>query len=150
MATDLQISHKEAKSFIDKYFEKLSGVKNFFEQVLEEARINGYVTTITDRRRPLGAINALSKRDKALAERQAINTCVQGSAADIIKLAMLAVYKSPDLQESALLLQIHNELILESKTEQSAEHAEILCSLMTKVIKLKVPLTVDYSINKSW
>ena len=115
LAQELKISTTQAKDFIARYFERLQGLKEFYEGVEASARKHGFVTTLGGRRRLLPDINSASDQAAALARRQAINTVIQGSAADIIKLAMLAVARDERLREldARLLLQVHDELLLE-------------------------------------
>ncbi len=157
LAQDIKVSLKEAQAFIENYFNKLQGINSFYEQTLINARKLGYVVTIADRRRFLFNLNSSNERDKALAERQAINTLIQGSAADIIKLAMIAVYNDKELQElkAELLLQVHDELIL-SVPEENAEQAGKRVAYLMSSVKpnsqnhFDVPLKVEFANAKNW
>ena len=151
LAKNLKISVSDAKIFIDRYFEKLSRLKLFYEEIKENAHRDGYVTTITGRRRILPWING-EMREVATAERQAVNTVIQGSAADIIKMAMIAVDKDRLLNDigAKLLLQIHDELLLEVPSEHAKEAGDRVSYLMQNVIKLSVPLIAEWGVGKSW
>ncbi len=156
LAQDLHISQQEAKNFMEIYFARFDQVKNFYEEVEEFARKNAYVITLAGRQRKLDDILSQDHRAKALAERQAVNTLIQGSAADIIKLAMLKIYNSQELKnyEAKLLLQIHDELILEVPEKYAEQAGQKMAELMSNIEpmgkKLLVPLVVDYGIGKNW
>ncbi len=153
---ELSISTADARAFITRYFERLSTLKNFYERIKDEARQQGFVTTLTGRRRLLPGIASPSGQARALAERQAINTVIQGSAADIIKMAMLAVFHDTKLRqmEARILLQIHDELLLEvpeDMAEQAgARVADIMSSVTPRGKSLDIPLLVDWGIGTSW
>ncbi|NLZ47235.1 MAG: DNA polymerase I [Clostridiales bacterium] len=152
LAKDLKISKKEAKSYMDTYFESYPGVKRYMNSVIEEAQKKGYVTTILNRRRYVPEVNATNKITKALGERLAMNAPIQGSAADIIKLAMVNVYNK--LKEgnykSTLILQVHDELILNVYKDEEEEIKELVRKEMEGVLKLSVPLEVDISVGATW
>ena len=135
-----------------RYFERLQGLKHFYENVEEMAREQGYVTTLAGRRRPLPDIQAESQQARSLARRQAINTLIQGSAADIIKLAMLAVHGDETLR--TLVLQVHDELLLEVPEAAAQEAGERVAALMANVrpggIVLDVPLKADWGAAENW
>ncbi len=156
LAHDLSISTAEARAFISRYFERLGTLQVFYEQVREKARVQGYVTTLSGRRRLLPGIHSASGQVRALAERQAVNTVIQGSAADIIKLAMLAVARDARLaaMQARMLLQIHDELLLEVPKENAAAAgglvAEIMSSVMPGGRKMDIPLLVEWGIGHSW
>ncbi len=152
LSRDLHIPRKEAAGYIESYFAKCSGVKKFIDQVVEEAHKNGYVTTMFGRRRDLPAIHSSNYNQRTLAERMAMNTPIQGSAADIIKLAMIAAYRK--LKEaqvrSRILLQVHDELVLEVPADEVSLVSDILKDAMENVVALSVPLSVDVHIGKNW
>lgn len=156
LAQDLGISMKEAKEFMEKYFEKLSVLKTYFESVEVGAKEHGYVATMAGRRRMTPDILSNNNQMRSMAKRQAINTCIQGSAADIIKLAMLAVENDDELKNlgASLLLQIHDELLLEVAPENADAVGERLMYLMSNVAPggetLSVPLLVEWGKGKSW
>jgi DNA polymerase-1 len=152
MAQDLGITVKAAKDFIAKYFSRLTRLKEFYEGIVEEAKKVGYVTTVAGRRRLLPDLNSRNDNLAETARRQAINTRIQGSAADIIKLAMLAVEHDKELQrlDARLILQVHDELLLEAPEANAREAGERLAELMRTVYKLTVPVDVDWGVGKNW
>lgn len=156
LAQELKISTAQARDFIARYFERLQGLKEFYEGVEASARKHGFVTTLGGRRRLLPDINSASGQAAALARRQAINTVIQGSAADIIKLAMLAVARDERLREldARLLLQVHDELLLEVPADAAEEAGALVARLMQDVCpagkELSVPLLVDWGTGHDW
>ena len=152
LAKDLHIEKKKAKSYIDNYFARYTGVKAFLDKTVELAHQNGYVKTMFDRRRELSAINSRNFMQRSLAERMAMNTPIQGTAADVIKLAMINVYK--ELQKagvkSRILLQVHDELVLEVTESEMEQVQGILKRAMEQVAKLSVPLLIDMHAGKNW
>ena len=152
LAQDLHISRKEAKEYINKYFAKCQGVKAFIDKVVTEAHDNGYVVTKFGRRRDLPEIRSTNFQRRSLAERMAMNTPIQGTAADIIKLAMIRTYKA--LQEAGLksrmLLQVHDELVLEVPQEELPQVKDLLKQSMEQAAELQVPLTIDINAGKNW
>lgn len=156
LGQDLGIPLSEARMFIERYFARFAHIKEFFDSVEEEARKNGYVTTISGRRRPLPDMLSQSGQARALAERQAVNTLIQGSAADLIKFAMLAVYRDEELRrrKARLLLQIHDELIVEAPEAEAQAVASRLAALMTDTsawgMELRVPLVADAGVGHNW
>ena len=156
LAQELKISTTQAKDFIARYFERLQGLKEFYEGAEASARKHGFVTTLGGRRRLLPDINSASGQAAALARRQAINTVIQGSAADIIKLAMLAVARDECLREldARLLLQVHDELLLEVPADAAEEAGALVARLMQDVCpagkELSVPLLVDWGTGHDW
>ncbi len=152
LSRELGISLKEAKEFIAVYFSKLSRVRQFYEEIEEGARSAGYVTTLAGRRRILPDINSRNANLAQQARRMAINTVVQGSAADIIKKAMLEVDKSPVIGElgASLILQIHDELLLEAPLSQASAAGEEVARIMSSVYQLSVPLAVDWGVGEDW
>jgi DNA polymerase-1 len=151
LSSQLDISRKEAQMFIDRYFAHYQGIKVFMETVVEKAREDGYVTTLLGRRRMLPDIHSKNKNKREFAERMAINTPIQGTAADIIKLAMLKV--SQLLQANGLqarmILQIHDELVLEVPEEELAQVRELLKQTMEKAFCLDVPLVVNLECSQN-
>lgn len=146
---------KEAQLYIERYFERYSKVKSFMDTLTAEARKEGCVRTILNRLRYVPGIDSTNSTVKNQAERIAINAPIQGSAADLIKLAMIQIHKKLKKTSSAtfrggLIMQVHDELVVEAK-ESEAEHvAELLRDEMSSVFKLSVPLKVDTNISKSW
>lgn len=150
LARDLHISREEAGLYIVRYFERYPDVKDFLDATVAQAHLNGYVMTIFGRRRALDSINNLNFNKRTLAERMAMNAPIQGSAADIIKLAMIRAEESLRGFESRLILQVHDELIVEAKNAELAEVRKILREAMEGVVTLKVPLTVDIHVGANW
>ena len=156
LARDLGIKTAEAKAFIERYFRSLAGLEQFYAEVEERAARDGYVTTLGGRRRYLPGMGSASGQVYALARRQAFNTVIQGSAADIIKLAMLAVARDPRLQawQARLALQIHDELVLEVPEAHAEEAALRVKELMEGVrpagLAFSVPLAVDWGVARDW
>ena len=156
LARELDISMNQAKEFIERYFEKLGKLREYYDQVEKDARAKGYVSTMTGRRRPCPDILSANQQMRSRARRQAINTCIQGSAADIIKLAMLAAAGDPELKrlEARLILQIHDELLLECAPENAEAAGKRLAELMSGVKpggqELSVPLLSEWGSGRSW
>jgi DNA polymerase-1 len=152
LSRELGITLKQAREFIQIYFSKLKKVKEFYADIQEEARQKGYVTTIAGRRRLLPGINSRNANEAAQAARMAINTVVQGSAADIIKKAMILADKDDLLQKfkAHLILQVHDELILEVDKDYAQEAGKRLSAIMSGVYTLKVPLVVDWGVGENW
>ncbi|MBG0778274.1 MAG: DNA polymerase I [Desulfovibrionaceae bacterium] len=152
LAQELKISLKEAKEFIERYFERLATLKAFYEGVEQRARTDGYVTTIAGRRRLLPGIHSANNQMQALARRQAVNTLIQGSAADIIKLAMLAADADETLAglDAQCILQVHDELLLETPEGAAQAAGERLAEIMASVSELSVPLKVDWGTGATW
>jgi DNA polymerase-1 len=152
LARELGISLSDAQRFIDSYFQTYSGVRSYFDKVISFARENGYVTTISGRRRRIPEINSRNRNAREFAERTAINTPVQGSAADLIKLAMIKIaelFRTGNLK-SKLLLQVHDELVFEVSETELDMVKEKVCSLMEAALPLEVPVKVDVGIGKNW
>ena len=152
LAKQLRIDQDEAAKFIDAYFAGYPQIEGFLNQVLADCRASGYVSTILGRRRAISGVRADAGRQRNLAERTAVNTVIQGSAADLIKLAMLAMYRrlKQEAPYAKMLLQIHDELIFEVPTEKLNELAAMVVEEMTGVKALKVPLKVDLKSGPNW
>ncbi len=148
----LGISRVEAHEYIDIYFQRYPGVKQYMQQVVKQAREDGYVTTLLGRRRYLPEIASKNYQRRSFAERTAINTPIQGTAADIIKLAMVEVDKKIKEQkfESRMLLQVHDELVFETNDQEVADITRLARDIMESVVTLKVPLVVDVKQGKNW
>lgn len=152
LSRDLHISRKEAAGYIDEYFTRYPGVKAFMDKVVEEAHQTGAVTTMYGRRRELPAIHSKNFNQRSLAERMAMNTPIQGTAADIIKIAMIRasrMLKDANVK-SRILLQVHDELVLEVVKEEIPKVTEILKEAMEHAAELSVPLVVDVNVGKNW
>lgn len=152
LARNLHISRKEAGDYISRYFERYPGVRAFMDKVVAEVHETGYVTTMFGRRRELPAIKSRNFNQRMLAERMAMNTPIQGTAADVIKLAMIAAYRK--LREagvkSRILLQVHDELVLEVKESEIETVQAILHEAMEHVVSLSVPLSIDVHWGRNW
>lgn len=152
LSENLGISRKAAKDYIATYFKQYPGVAKYMDDIVRDARDKGYVETIFHRRRYLDDINSRNFNQRSFAERTAMNTPIQGSAADIIKIAMVEVEKrlaDEDLQ-SKMLLQVHDELILEVPESELDIISKILPTVMENVVSLAVPLKVASSFGKTW
>ena len=152
LAQRLKCSRSEAKVIIDDYFKSFPTIRKFIDDTLQGARDNGYVQTIFGRRRYVTDVNAHNAQVRALAERNAVNAPIQGSAADIIKLAMIAVDRRlrEERLKARMVLQIHDELVLEVPSDEIEKVRDILVSEMEGVMKLSVPLTVECNYGKTW
>ena len=152
LAKQLDINRKEAGEYIDQYLARYSGVKDYMSRLIEEGRRLGYVETMYGRRRQLPGLESKNQNARHLAERQAMNTPIQGSAADIIKLAMLAVER--ELQaggyKSRMVLQVHDELVLEVVNNEIEAVTELVRREMEGAAQMKVPLKVDIKLGKTW
>lgn len=152
LAKQLGVSRSEAAQYIESYFARYTGVKAYMEREKQKARDLGYVETLFGRRRYLPDIKAKNFNRRSFAERTAINTPIQGTAADIIKIAMLKVAKK--LKEagvkSRVLLQVHDELVLEVPKEEKDQVAEIVKTTMEQAVPLEVPLVADVATGENW
>jgi DNA polymerase-1 len=148
----LGIDQKEAKDYIERYFEKYAKVKAYLESTLEFVREHGYVTTLFGRRRYIPEIRSRDRMVFLAAQRAAINTPLQGTAADIIKLAMIEIQKELDQNQSSarMIMQVHDELVFEVNDDEKEDVSKMVREKMENVYKLVVPLTVDLSIGKNW
>ncbi|MBB6445681.1 DNA polymerase I [Bacillus benzoevorans] len=152
LSQSLKITRKEAGNFITRYLESYPKVKDYMEDIVREAKQKGYVTTLLHRRRYLPEITSRNFNLKSFAERTAMNTPIQGSAADIIKKAMIDMaerLKTEGLQ-TRLLLQVHDELIFEAPPEEIEKLKLIVPEVMENAVELKVPLKVDYAYGPTW
>jgi DNA polymerase-1 len=152
LSRELGISIEEARGFIESYFNLFQGVKRFREDAVLEARQRGWVSTLLGRRRPIPGINSPNKQKRGTAERVAINTIIQGSAADLIKVAMVMAHRR--LEEigsgAKLLIQIHDELLFELPEEELATTTRVLQEVMTMALPLRVPVKVNVKVGKNW
>ena len=152
LSKELKIEISKAKDFIDAYFEKYGKVKAFLGDLVEEARNDGYVTTILNRRRYLPEINNRNNSVRQFAERAAINAPIQGSAADLIKIAMINIFNVMNEKKlrSKMLLQVHDELIFEVPPEEVKLMRELVKERMEQVVKLNVPVKVQVKVGENW
>ncbi len=152
LAKELGLDLAQARAFIERYFQRYPGVKRYMEEKVAEAREKGYVTTLLGRRRPIPGLKAREKSVREFAERTAINTPIQGSGADLIKLAMLAIDRrlAQEGYTARLILQVHDELLLEVPEEEIEEVRELVRKEMEEVYPLSVPLKVNLATGKNW
>lgn len=152
LSKDINVSVKQADIFIKNYLDTFSGVKDYMDSTVEAARENGYVTTMFGRRRNLPELASSNFNIRSLGERMAMNTPIQGTAADIIKLAMIKVYKrlKDENLEAKLILQVHDELIVECPESETKRASEILGEEMQNAAELCVPLSADVNSGDTW
>lgn len=152
LSDELKISQKEAQSFIYRYFETYPGVYAFSTQVAEQTRKTGYVTSLAGRRRYIRTIDSRNTLERARAERMALNTQIQSSAADIVKIAMIAIQRAFARRplRAQLLLQVHDELIFEAPAAETAIVKEILFAEMEHAVELSIPLRIHVESGNSW
>jgi DNA polymerase-1 len=152
LSNELRISRTDAAAFIAAYFNTYAGIRSFIDRLIKTTEETGYASTIFGRRRFIREINSRNKTEKAAAERVAVNTPIQGSAADIVKTAMLNLDKKlTEVKSSAkLLLQVHDELILEAPRADAKEAAELVRVEMENAVKLRIPLRVSVETGKRW
>ena len=152
LAKELNLTQKLAQAYIDEYFRKYEGVKRYLDQVLAQARQDGYVCTLMNRRRYLPEINAANANIRQFAERMAVNTPIQGTAADLIKLAMIRIAGKLRTQNltAAMIMQVHDELVFEVTEEEVETVIELVREEMEQVMVLRVPLKVSVSYGRNW
>jgi DNA polymerase-1 len=152
LSKNLNIPAKKAKEYIDNYFDKYPNIKKYMDDIVEKAKNDGYVGTILNRRRYIPEINSKNFIVRNLGKRLAMNTPIQGSAADVIKIAMVNVYKKlkEENLKSKLILQVHDELIIEACEDEIDKVEEILRNEMENSVKMKVKLNIDLNTGKSW
>lgn len=152
LSEDLNIKPKEAKEFINKYFETYPGVKEYMDKEIEEAKKNGYVKTIMNRKRIIEELHSTNHVVRSMGERMALNTPIQGSSADILKMAMIKIdkYFEDNNIKSTMLLQVHDELIFNVIKEEEEEVRKIVSNIMENIIKLDVPLKVSIEEGNNW
>ena len=152
LSKDINVSVYEAKKYISDYLHNFPNVEKFMNDTVEKAKRDGYVTTMFGRRRYVPELTASNKMMQAAGRRIAMNTPVQGSAADIIKIAMVKVYQRlrDEVPDARLILQVHDELIVECDVKDADAAAKILSEEMTGACELKVPLTADVNRGDSW
>jgi DNA polymerase-1 len=150
LAKNIGLSNSEAQRFIDQYFEQYPGVRAWLDATLESARANGYVTTVLNRRRYMPELTSSDATMRKAAERAAINAPVQGSAADVIKIAMIRLDKALEKTGARMLLQVHDELVVESPAGEAEDVAAMMKEIMEQAIKLDVVLKVDVGVGDNW
>ena len=149
---NLGISRKEAKEYIDTYFERFPGIKNYMDTVVREAKDKGYVETLFNRRRELPDINSRNFNVRGFAERTAINSPIQGSAADILKIAMIQLDEALTAggYKTKMLLQVHDEIVLEVPNDELSTIKKLVKDTLEAAIELKVPLEADENDGQTW
>ena len=152
LSSDLKISRNEAQKYIDDYFLKHPKVKEYMDRMVAECREKGFVTTMHGRRRKIGEIYASNYMTRQLGERLAMNTPVQGTAADIMKLAMIRTYRRlrREVPEAHIVLQVHDELIIDVPVEKAESAGKILSESMCGAADLSVPLVAEVSTGNDW
>ncbi|HZW48980.1 MAG TPA: DNA polymerase I [Bacillota bacterium] len=152
LATQLHISRAEAKIYIERFFEEFPGIHLYQDQLIAEAKLNGYVTTLFQRRRYLPELQDRNYNLRSFGERAALNTPIQGSAADLIKVAMLRLQEVMEAEklQGRILLQVHDELVCETPPEEEAVLKQIMRDTMENAMQLIVPIKVDLSSGDNW
>lgn len=150
LAQQSELDLDGAKHFIDTYFERYPGIREYMDKTKEFARRKGYVTTLFNRRRYIADINNKNYNVRQFAERTAINTPIQGTAADMIKMAMIKIDKKMTTLRSKMVLQVHDELVFDVYKDELDEVKKIVRQGMEKVVKLKVPIVVDLGVGQNW
>jgi DNA polymerase-1 len=152
LSQNLGITRKEAAKFIDRYFQSYPQVKEYMEEIVREAKQKGFVSTLLKRRRYIPEITSRNFNIRSFAERTAMNTPIQGSAADIIKKAMIDMVDKLQAEKlkTKLLLQVHDELIFEAPKEEIELLKKFVPEVMENALELKVPLKVDFSYGPTW
>jgi DNA polymerase-1 len=152
LAAQLGIPQSEARAYIDRYFARYQGVKTFIEKTLETTRREGSVRTMFGRIRPIPDIESRNPNQRGFAERTAINTPLQGTAADLIKLAMIALDRKIGERnlKTRMLLQVHDELVFEVPKEETAEIEALVRTEMEGVVTLQIPLLADLAFGPNW
>ncbi len=150
LSKELGVSYKDAKNFIDQYFDRYVGVKDFIEEVIKKAEHNPVVETISGRKREIPEIISSNKTVRENGKRMAINTIIQGSAADIIKIAMINIHKELVKMESNLIMQVHDELVFEYPEKEEKRLIKLVRREMVNAMNLRVPLKVTIERGKNW
>tara|TARA_R110002072_G_scaffold82401_6_gene187827 strand:+ start:1426 stop:2379 length:954 start_codon:yes stop_codon:yes gene_type:complete len=152
LADNLGISRTEARDIIDEYFKQFPTIRDYMDSNIQFAKENGYVETIMGRRRYLRDINSNNQTVRGYAERNAINAPIQGSAADIIKVAMINVYAEMNKRQlkSKLLLQVHDELVFDAHKDELDELKKLVKEKMVGAVNLAVPMVVDIGVGQNW
>ena len=152
LSQDLSITKKEAAEYIEQYFKTYPGIKVFLDKAVESAKEEGYARTIFGRRRPVPELKSSNFMQRSFGERVAMNAPIQGAAADIMKIAMIGVNRRLKEQKmkSRLVLQVHDELLIEAYQPEIEEVKKILADEMEQAASLKVPLEIDMHTGKNW
>ena len=152
LAQDIGVSVAEAKDYIENYLARFSGVRRYMTEVVEKAKADGYVETVMHRRRTLPELTASNFATRSFGERVALNMPIQGTAADVMKLAMVRVDRAlrEEKLHAKLILQVHDELIVECPEEEAERVSALLTEEMQNVVHLSVPLTAEAHSGKNW
>ena len=152
LSQDLSITKKEAAQYIENYFNTYPGIKEFLDNAVVSGKQDGYVTTLFGRRRPIPELSSGNFMQRSFGERVAMNSPIQGSAADIMKLAMIGVHKRFEEEKmlSRVVLQVHDELLIEAHESELERVKEILAYEMEHAAELSVPLDVEMQVGKNW
>ncbi len=150
LSHNINISQKKADEYIKRYFERFPDVKIYLDGLVEEAKSRGYAVTLYGRRRTIPELNSAKYAERKFGERVAMNTPLQGTAADIIKIAMVRVDNRLKNMKSKLILQVHDELIVDAAADEVDEVIDILKSEMEGAVALSVPLNVVVAVGKNW
>ena len=150
LAEQIGVSRKQAKEYIEQYLEKYAGIKRFMDKIVDEAKEHGYVETLYHRRRYVPELKSNNYMVRQFGHRVAMNTPIQGTAADIMKIAMINVYEKLKNMKSKLILQVHDELLIETYPDELEDVKNILKKEMENVINLKVPLLAELSEGRNW
>ena len=152
LSEQLGISKKQAKIYIEQYLEKYNGIKQFMDNIVEDAKKKGYVETLFNRRRYIPELSSNNYMVRQFGSRAAMNTPIQGTAADIMKIAMINVYKKlkEEKLNAKIVLQVHDELIIECPVEEKEKAKNILINCMENAAKLSIPLKVEVSEAENW
>ena len=152
LSEDLGVDFKEAKKFIDNYLETYPGIKDYMNKVKDDAHLNGYVKTLFGRVRVIEEINSTNFMARSQGERMALNTPIQGTAADIFKIAMINIHNELKKQnlKAKLIIQVHDELLIDCPNDEIEKVTKIVKDNMENVYKLKVPLKVDIGMGYNW
>ena len=152
LSKDIGVSVKEADRYIKGYLSLYSGIDKYMKTVVEQAKNDGYVTTMFGRRRYLPELSSSNRNIRSFGERVAMNMPIQGTAADIIKIAMIRVFERlrKENMRSRLILQVHDELIVEAPEDEAERAAELLSEEMSNAVKLSIELAADAGVGKTW
>ena len=152
LSQDLSISKKEAAAYIEQYFETYPGVKRFLDHMVAKAKEHGYVTTMYGRRRPIPELSSSNFMQRSFGERVAMNSPIQGTAADIMKIAMIRVWENLHREnlKSRLILQVHDELLIETYAGEEDQVRRILTEQMQQAASLSVTLEIDLHTGDNW
>ncbi|HLA40519.1 MAG TPA: DNA polymerase, partial [Candidatus Glassbacteria bacterium] len=152
LSNELKIPYKEAKQFIDDYFDRFPKIRQYIDWQVASAREKGWVTTLKGRRRSLPEINSSNRALRQNAERIALNSPIQGSAADLIKVAMIEVDRAlrEKFPQAKMILQVHDELVFDVPERQAEEVGELVRERMENAVRLEVPVRVDLGRGRNW